>query len=78
MQLFSGSWEYWNMLLCYRNTQSCFVMHLFYFNFFRMLNSNGLREIQPFAFNGSQLEEVYVTTVVCKTLSLLLMNSSVL
>uniref|UniRef100_A0A8C7DID7 Thyroid stimulating hormone receptor n=1 Tax=Oncorhynchus kisutch TaxID=8019 RepID=A0A8C7DID7_ONCKI len=32
--------------------------------FGRMLNSNGLTDIQPYAFNGTKLEEVYVVTVV--------------
>ena len=32
--------------------------------FGRMLNSNGLTDIQPYAFNGTRLEEVYVVTVV--------------
>lgn len=33
---------------------------LFHPLFFRMLNSNGVKEIQQYAFNGSRLEELYV------------------
>lgn len=30
-----------------------------------MLNGNGLKKIEPYAFNGSRLEEVYVVSF-CK------------
>lgn len=35
------------------------------FPFFSMLNSNGVKEIQGYAFNGSSLEEVYVILNYC-------------
>lgn len=31
---------------------------------FSMLNSNGVKEIQHYAFNGSRLEEVYVIFII--------------